>query len=161
MKKIVILGALWLASTSAFSDTGIGVSFQSNDGRILVPYDVSESFRIEPSFRYYSVDNSDSYDYENYELGLGLFHRKETIPNMSFLLGARVGYINSTQGYGDSSEISYDGYFLAPALGLEYFVGDKFSVGGEISLRYESIDSESYDSTSTYTDSAFIARFYF
>lgn len=170
MNRSMLFGAIFAISTAAFSDVGIGVSFQSDDSNVYIPYDISESIRIEPSIRYYKFKAENNSDTESFELGIGLFHKKETMNNLNLLLGARVGYIDFNRSYTGSSETSGNGYFIAPTLGLEYFIGDKFSIGGEVSLRYENATQDtadffdgkqSIDTSSIDTDTSLSARFYF
>ena len=158
MKKLILLVSVCILSVSALSDTGIGVSFQGNDGRVYIPHDLSDSLRIEPSIRYYKMKFSNNLDVENYEIGIGLFYKKETIKNMRILIGARAGYIDLDQTALNAS--SGDGYFIAPALGFEYFIGEKFSIGGEVALNYRKTTQDTFNSF-TGTDTSLSARFYF
>lgn len=175
MKKFFVIGALACLPLFSMADTGIGVSVQSDDGRIYIPHDISDTVRIEPSFRYYKTDIDNNVEAENYEVAVGLFYKRETFENMNLLLGARVGYIDFEQDYDDSNfnaaDISGDGYVIAPTLGFEYFFHEKFSVGGEVALRFEELErdstnpftgeKDSSDQSTTETDTSLNVRFYF
>lgn len=174
MKKHIALACLTVISSGALASTGIGVSAQIDDIWVYVPIDLTESFRIEPLVRYYKKeDQSDSEDYtEISEFGVGLFVQSEVVENFNFLYGVRVAYSASKYTYKSQffdSGTDQDGYLIAPTIGFEYFLADKISLGGDVSLVYTDLDGKDTDSgesidvseKTTSTDTSLIVRFYF
>ncbi|WNO09179.1 hypothetical protein [Teredinibacter sp. KSP-S5-2] len=173
--KAIAFSAVCLSST-AFAGAGVGMSATSDDVTIYVPIDAGKHFRIEPLFRYGYSETETDYNTEfvandkiestNYELGVGLFGRASVVSNVSGYYGARLSYISREL---ESSSVKYDtsGYRIAPTLGFEYFLTEKFSVGGEAEWYYQSTETDNnenettQDSSQTGTETRIIARFRF
>lgn len=173
MKKLIIPFLFVISPLFASSNIGLGVSLDSNNNTIYMPYDLSETIRIEPSLSYNKSSNNTS-DTINLEVALGLFGKQEVIQNINTLIGLRVGYIRSETDYSlgaVNSQADGNGYSIAPTLGFEYYLSENFSVGAEASIRYvkseveikdsSSTQTNSYDTSSTQTLTSASLRFYF
>ena len=177
MKSRIALALTLAMSSSAFADVGIGVSIQSEDSRVYVPIDITESFRIEPLVRYYKNEESEGdseYKTKYSEIGAGFFGKSGLTENLDFLYGVRVAYTKEKRVYQYANfdrdlDLELDGYAIAPTIGFEYFVMEKFSIGGEVALAYTKMDGEEDDSgdkidvddKTTETDTSLNVRFYF
>lgn len=83
-------------------------------------------------------------------VGTGIFFA-QTRDRVRFHYGARVGYAR-TSNDGDSATVTgsrtssstsstkLTGYFVGPAIGGEFFLADRFSLGAELEVRYTSLD---------------------
>ena len=163
---IVILAA----SGAVAATVGVGVSVRSGDTSIYIPVDINNSIRIEPFVRArkssgdyehrvgsyaYSSDYEDSYRY----YGVGIFGKSSINENSNTYYGARIAYTtgkheyNSESSNGDyySGESDLSGYGIAPTLGFEYYITEKFSIGAEAEWYYEKFDSDT-KSTSSFGD---------
>ncbi len=158
--RILIVTSLSLATFGvAAGELGVGISVRDDDSAIYLPYRVSEKILVEVSFAYTdretdsSVSNS---DFENYELGFGVFGLKNLKERLSLYYGARVSYVeseltNSSSPVSNSASPFFalrtvsnnesDGYKIAPTLGVSYSFTDSFSVAGEAAWFYEDVDS--------------------
>jgi len=153
---------------------------------IFVPISISSNFRIEPAigFIQLSSDRDREPEYrskstsKSFHIGIGFF---PVIPKEKYSLyyGTRLGFIktSSSSEYSYSwgshdSEESTSGFFVAPAIGGEYFLSDHFSLGGEAQVRYTSLSGEETEtnnerevtdlsSSSTSTRALIFIRFYF
>lgn len=159
MRKFYVAIGMALCSSSALAaDFGIGISARSDDGFLYVPIDVSKTFRIEPTVRYGTSELSivedgveDRQDTETWEIGVGLFGKKQITDAAHIYYGARFAYVDTesttTQplAFGDviHSESTQDGYRIGPTLGFEYLFGGHFSVGGEASYTFLDLEGES------------------
>ena len=174
MYKRIISFALLALPLASTAEIGIGASFDADDSRIYLPYEFSETIRIEPSLRYYKYENDSNIDSDNLEVAVGVFNKRQVAPNMNFLLGLRVGYIDYERSYNgnySNDSLDGDGYLIAPTLGFEYFISDKFSIGAEVALRYEELEEDAVDSftdekysndiSKTETDTSINVKFYF
>ncbi|MBC8214013.1 MAG: outer membrane beta-barrel protein [Candidatus Marinimicrobia bacterium] len=189
MKKVVTMFmVLGLFASISFAQqqgrNGLGFEFHTFPSAFLVeeggamgvyfPIETANGLLIEPSFSYYSSSSKTDYDdssYENYKststvwaLVVGVFKLFEK-EKVRFYAGIRVGKSWSTYevtGYDDDDD---DSFMLAPAVGVEYFISNNFSFGGE--GMYSMISSEEkedeYIRTTKLTTliPKFIVRFYF
>jgi hypothetical protein len=125
-----------------------GGSFNS---AIMVPIEMSSSFRLEPEVGFSSAtDEQSSGSFTSKEsttswrIGVGLLGMKKYSP-FTLYYGARVGYITLTLTDEDDSgtdELSSSGFYVAPALGGEHYFSDHFSLGGEAQIIYASVSTE-------------------
>ena len=188
MKKMVtMLMVLGLFSSISLAQQqikfGLGFEFhmfpsaflmeQGSPLGVYVPIETS-GFLIEPALSYYSItsnrdwDESDYDDYEsistNWSLVVGAFKLFEK-EKLRFYAGARIGKSWSTYEETDSDDEESDATVLAPTVGVEYFISDNFSFGGE--GMYSMISSENEEDEYTRTTKlttlipTFIVRFYF
>lgn len=172
MNKKIAFAFSILLSANVLADVGIGVSVQSDDSRVYVPIEISDSLRLEPTIRYLKndQDNGDwEYSSESVEVGCGLFFTNSIGENINFLYGARAAYVVRKYESGASYEEDLDGYMLAPTLGLEYFITERISIGADVAISYTDIDGKLNDNgnkedasvTFTETDTSLGIRFYF
>lgn len=146
---IVILAA----SGAVAATVGVGVSVRSGDTSIYVPVDTGNSIRIEPFVRAYKSSSNTRYssfssDYEDSYIyyGVGIFGKSSINDNSNTYYGARIAYTASeyessdSDGYSSKSDLS--GYEIAPTLGLEYYITEKFSVGAEAEWYYAKLDGD-------------------
>jgi hypothetical protein len=159
MKKMCVAAALALCSGSTLAaDFGLGISARSDDGFVYLPINISKTFRIEPSVRYVSNEQTftqsfgeDTQETDQWELGVGVFGLRQVTDAAHVYFGARVAYVDvqsssvdeSSFGLPIYSETDQDGYRIGPAVGFEYLFGQHFSVGGEASYTFLDIEGES------------------
>lgn len=166
--KKTIMIALLCIPLYTFGNIGIGLStfnydsgnyYENNysSSEILIPIQISNSFRLEPSLRYSAYKTTDEITVEEYEyeyksevidIALGIFYTSQIKKKFTFYIGPRIGYISynasRTYTYAYDNDIYSDeypssGYTFSPSLGLEYEFFDNFRIGGELSVRYEKI----------------------
>jgi hypothetical protein len=168
-----LLLSTFVISTSQATTTGVGVSVQEDGGTIYIPIDLYDWLRIEPTFGFLRSEDNDFYTVSNspgtsesttteFDFGIGVFGRSTLRDQLQVYYGARLNY--SYYKYeAPFFEFKYYGYTIAPTLGLEYFIAERFSVGAEVAWFFEYLDDrDSGDyATSTGTDTRLIARFFF
>ena len=163
--RIVLVTLSTLLISSAFATKiGIGVSAQDDGGTIYVPVDISDKLRVEPAlFVYrsdYEADDGTENDLTTINLSIGLFGKTNPADDFIIYYGGRVGYLYEDWNSDDTTH----GIRIVPALGMEYYFTERFSLGGEIGWAFEYKDySATVDAerTSTGTLGRLIARFYF
>jgi hypothetical protein len=159
MRKLYVAAALAVCSGSAMAaDFGVGISARSDDGFLYVPIDITQSFRIEPSVRYLSSEQTfiqpsgeDTSETDQWELGVGVFGLKRVTDAAHIYYGARLAYVDVESTTVDEgsfgltlySESDQDGYRIGPTVGFEYLFGGHFSVGGEASYSFVDLEGES------------------
>lgn len=149
------------------AEVGIGVSAKSDDAWIYVPIDFESKYRLEPSLRYAkdkfslsqpasqtSSGSTTNQEVESFELGLGGFRIVGVGDNAQLSFGVRIAYVDSksevssitTFPFGaifeSSSEVSQEGFRIAPSIGFEYLIGEHFSIGGEASYSFLDVDGD-------------------
>jgi opacity protein-like surface antigen len=157
MRNLVVAVSLALSASSALAaDFGIGVSVKSEDGAIYVPVQFAEKFRLEPSVRYGSSEDTSKYssatvttDSRTWELGLGAFGLTKVSEAARIYYGARVSYFDGkttsrtvTRTGSGGYETTLDGFGFAPTLGVEFVFANHFSLGGEAAYVFQETDSE-------------------
>ncbi len=154
---------------------------------ILVPIDVGRSFRVEPEVGVNRVASSQTYSLSSPEarftytllnFGAGAFARA-THDRATAYYGGRFNYLH----YSRTSEVNtspvaaepnFPGWLVAPTVGGEYFLGDQFSLGAEVQVRFiwwsndtsvtlpgGGTATDKFSGTSIATRAAVTARFYF
>jgi hypothetical protein len=143
------------------SRIGLGAGVSYSGDYILVPFDISEHLLVEPYFGY-DRDDSDTYVVQGLDLGVGVLGRIEVWHELKSYYGVRLEYVYyKSESKIGSSETIRKKYFILPTLGLEYPLGEHFSVGAEISWYLAYTDRGGNDGTQTGTQSMFVARYYF
>lgn len=180
MKRLLLflLALLFAGSTASAQDSnnvGLGVSLSSSsiisgiEGGIesilspvsfYVPISLS-GFRIEPEVGLFRTDESDdtgSYTQTVLQIGTGIFLTRQHEQTL-YYFGGRVGallsssdYEFSGEGYSGASERSRTDLYVAPALGAEYLLSDRFSLGGEAQLMYYLVGNQEVDGDSEDAD---------
>lgn len=198
MRTFILLAALVLATPAALAQRDAGTRFglgvrigaSSNsvtnvvsnldisgfsDVTFLVPVDINGVVRIEPELGIarisYSFDNIDSETSgTQYTAGLGVF---ALMPqgDVTMTFGARAGMTSYTESLDtdtDDSEQSVRRISVGPAVGAEYYLSDRFSIGAEVGLDYQVysfdgdfIDSDELDITGFTTRTSALLRFFF
>lgn len=161
MKKLLAIAALASVASVNAAEFGVGVNVGADNNRIYAPINLSENIRLEPYFSTYKANSDDDYNYRSSQLGIGLFKIEKISNQTSVYWGARTAYIDGHDSDGDD----FDGYSVAPVLGFEYFPVKNFSVGGDVALEYNHIDSGSsgyaFDTNSSSTKTSVGVKFYF
>ncbi|PSQ79404.1 MAG: hypothetical protein BRD37_00170 [Bacteroidetes bacterium QH_8_67_23] len=157
---------------------------------LLIPIDVSETFRIEPVLGYSRLTTSSSSegpgDYEektsttltSLRIGVGAFAKAPRGNDTNLSFGGRVGYNRASRNTDDGDDDDDDeeestnasGFFIGPTVGGSYFFSDFFSIGGEVEARYANIGTSekeignftvSEDVTTITLRPSLVVRFYF
>lgn len=162
MKHILsIIGATLFTTDVLAQQISAGVSVQG--GRtFFTSVDLSETLRIEPSIYYSkeksSGDNPNKYEY--IELLTGLFKLKNYSEKSKLFYGARVGY-SAYHHRNYSGDEHFEGYKIAPTMGLEYLLVEDITLSGEVSFNYSNENGNAETKESTYTDTELSVRYYF
>jgi hypothetical protein len=164
---IVDLQKLFEMSTSG----GVGAN-----ASITVPIITAPGFRIEPEVGYFSASSSADITGTTAEetatswtIGVGIFPQT-VFSDFTLYYGGRVGYLTQklTQEFGTSKdEETTSGFFIAPAIGGEYYFSDHFSIGAEALIVFATLTNEEdgrdydVDLTLFQTRALIFFRFYF
>jgi hypothetical protein len=191
-KKVLAGVAVTLSLSAApplasAAEVGLGVTMLGSEGGygVFLPIRLSK-ITIEPEFYVYRSEADQAYplnpandrtsDYENMNIGTGVYLRRQLAPSTEYYLGGRVGYTKykSTYSYpntpSSSTASKEDGYYLGPVIGAEYFFNKNFSLGLEAAFIYSSVsqdyasspaNSYTQDRTSWTTDTRAKLRVYF
>lgn len=141
--------------------------------RISIPVRIQNALMLEPETGFYYHDEKEWKERESGTMfGLGLSYAAVR-GRMVFYPGIRtgLGLNRRTSDVGGSNETTstYSTFLLGPALGVEYFLADRLSLGGELGLKYakttlarEPDTSDNGDSdVFWFTDTGVRLRFYF
>lgn len=147
--------------------------------KLVITINPTKNFRLEPEFGFkYGSEDKGKLKRTSIAFGLGAFGMVQR-NKVNIYGGLRYEYgliSREEKGYSSSSSnnnISTNNYtrvIVGPALGGEYFFVDNFSIGGEISLLYTSLNktidpkpSGYEDNNSSYfsTNTGLFCRFYF
>lgn len=142
------LTALTVSDAHA-TDIGLAVSIGGDDSAIAIPIR-TQGYLIQPEVSYGFFEETDEErvnESEMWSLGVFGYKRVGVDEKLEALFGLGLGY--TAQDYDDrygsySYEGSYDGYFIAPAIGLSYNLSDNISFAIEARYRYESFDQETH-----------------
>lgn len=156
---------------------GFGVII-GRGSKIFFPILITPKLRLEPEISY----NENEYKKDDYEseyialsVGMGVLSLVQTEKTTTYY-GFRFGYTSTSNinehnlpTWEGTSEITQDGYYLAPVIGAEYLFAKRFSVGPEISINYTSTNGkETRDDSNNNTSSGslllnagVLLRFYF
>lgn len=139
--------------------------------KVLLTFNNNEgTFRFEPElgFVYTKHNISDDYDVSTtgIQFGIGMFGMYQ-IQQTNIYYGGRLNYgrISQSSDYDwyDSEPISTLSF--GPAIGVEYYFSNHFSIGGEISIQLKTYKEDDYvdlfDETIINTNTGLILRFYF
>lgn len=170
MKKLLVALAALAFSTSAFAQAGgaggaqggqfgLGVSI-ADSIEILVPIKVAPNMRIEPTIAIATIDTDAGLDETNLTLGAGVFVQQRIAAPVEMYAGGRVrlGFVSVDDGTNDESGTDFD---VAGAVGAEYYLVPKFSIGLEANLGFFSLSDVSGDASGFYTRGLGLLRMYF
>ncbi len=182
---MMVFSFLTVGQTQPASGWGIGVAiidmqqifeYGSSDGNaynssIVVPIILSEGFRLEPEVGFYrgkSTQELSGDKIENtatqYRFGVGIFPQS-ILESSTLYYGARVGYLSlnlredeTFGGTTTTDEATASGFFVAPAVGGEYYFSNSFCVGAEAQVLYASLSTDIKDSSVEIKDSLISTR---
>ncbi len=139
--------------------------------KVLFTFNTSEDrFRIEPEigFVYFTQKYWDDFNISvtGIQLGVGMFGMYQ-IEKTNIYYGGRFNYgriKESSDAEWFESE-TYSVFSVGPALGVEYYFSNHFSIGGEISIKYKTFSEDDYvdffDEQVISTNTGLMLRFYF
>jgi hypothetical protein len=169
------LAATLLALTAAAAGTpalaaeegpkfGLGIAILPLTGaptvEVYVPIALAPTWRIEPSLGIRTDDQpAGGVDTRDITLGVGFFYIKKLAPPLDLQLGGRLK-LNFAHTSGVTSQSGTD-VILAGAVGGEYYLIPKFSLGLEGNLGYYSNSAASGDNAGWFTAGLAFLRFYF
>jgi len=132
---------------------------------ILATFNLSDSFRLEPIFGFWVVTEgatastllgtvAGSQGGYGVQAGLGAFYMMRPLKQMALYGGGRVGMIFSGASATVNAakvDVSESSFYVAPALGFEWWIVRAFSIGGELQvpLRWYSDPTIKTGATST------------
>lgn len=166
MRNVVAVSVMVLCAPGAFAaDVGLGIGAQSNQASIFLPIDWASGYRVEPGIRFsktvstteepFTASRSGSsfrQESQSFEIGMGAFRLFGLTESGKISVGLRLSWVDSKSDIKSEStsttgpfsayrsETSSDGYRIAPTIGLEYLLGDHFSIGGEVSYFFLDLD---------------------
>ena len=100
---------------------GVGFSFATTSPVIKVLVDISDTFRIEPELKINYSNNNDRF---NFGIGSGFYILEKFSDKTQVYAGGKVQL-------GDFTPLNSD-VVISGIAGLEYFLADELSLGGEI-----------------------------
>jgi hypothetical protein len=200
MRFILVL-VFGVITTSAAADVGIGVSAKTDSTTVYIPITIGR-FMVEPYVRAtdreseslattgttFTLRTASASELEANDIGVGVFRVVPLAERMSLYYGGRLARIdqeaksfsavgvNTVPAVGQPSETSsVEGHSMIPALGFQYNVVERFSIGAEISVNRSDVEvstvsrsqsgaitsTASSDVTTTDTRADVIFRFFF
>jgi len=155
----------------------LGVGITVPDIGVLLPINVGRHVRLEPLLDFFTARadfpvSSDTAWESSTQIGLGLFMTTAPQEQFTVYFGPRIGYLHgSTKVNGPSGQTSTtsSGWFVAGALGGEYSVVSRFSVGGELKIQFDHTSASangtasigpSLVARSLFSSGALVVRFY-
>jgi hypothetical protein len=171
-KLAVALAALALSLPAAAQDRaaqdraaergrfGLGVSIVPIAGtptvELYLPIAVSRELRLEPSL---GIDTGD--DTSNVTTGLGVFVLSRLAPAVDMYVGGRVKLNFASVDVPGGGDESGTDFLLAGALGGEYYLAPRFSLGLEGDLGFHADSDASGDDSGLFTTGLAFLRLYF
>ncbi len=160
---IVLIIALFLpASGFAAPQFGLGISITdtgSESSRLLhCPVKINPNLRLEGSLGLYTYEreNSEIGDVDWIALKFGAYIVQNVYEKTDIYYGGKLIYKEN-----DTNGLNEDGYGIAPTFGVEYYLTNHISVGGEAEVYFMLIDNNSGDAKEYGTESRLILRYYF
>lgn len=141
---------------------GAGVFFEATEsavdgagGNVTVTVPILlPSVRLEPQLGYRQVTRSETGEDDEtdtiFEIGGGAFKTLRTYESGDIYAGGRIGLIQRSQSSGNTT-LSETGFFIGPAFGGEYNLGEHFSLGAEAGLFYRGIPTPTEEDLSVST----------
>jgi hypothetical protein len=158
---------------------------------ILFPIQITDWLRIEPEIAAFRHRHEEpiNYSVNGVEVGVGIFPQVVR-ENLRIYYGARIGAIRGKERQTDTtptrigditatSTQTRHGFYLAPAVGGEYLLSNRFGLGAEVQYRYTSVkgdavssltggppgmsvsETEKFDTSVSGTRVMLVTRFYF
>lgn len=151
MRAIVLGCVSLLAASAAQADVGIGASIRSDDAAVYVPV-MAEKLMVEPYVSYSREKDDIGPDSETTTIGVGVFGVAAPADNFSIYFGGRLARLNDevvtpltdfiTGVSVGVTRSETEGYAIAPTLGFQYHVIERFTVGAEVGVEYSDVDLE-------------------
>lgn len=155
----------------------VGVGITVPDIGVLVPINVSPHLRLEPFVDFFAgrVDFPVTLDTaweSSTQIGLGLFSVATPEDRLAVYFGPRIGYLHGStkvNGSAGQSSTTSNGWFLAGAIGGEYSMLSRFSLGAEAKVQFDHTSASSRGSgnigpslfaRSWFSSGALVVRFY-
>lgn len=158
----------------------VGVGITVPDIGLSFPINAASHFRIEPFVDFFAARadfpvTSDTSWESSTQIGVGLFLMTTSQERLAVYFGPRIGYLHgSTRVNGSSvpagqASTTSKGWFAAGAIGGEYSVVSRFSVGAEAKVQFNHTSSTSSGTAnigpslfarSLFTSGAVVVRFY-
>ena len=169
--------ALPLAAQNHPAARRVGVGITVPDFGVLLPINVGPHLRLEPFVDFFAgrVDfpvTSDTAWQSSTEIGLGLLYVAAPQERLAVYFGPRLGYLHgSTKVSGSVGQTSTTskGWFVAGAIGGEYSMVPRFSMGAEAKVQFNHTSASSNGSLdigpslfarSWFSSGALVVRFY-
>ena len=158
---VTLATTVFISSPSFSEELTFGLGAGVDDGlKIYLPINI-EQLLIEPTLFIASRNNETKDDVSEskdnvdvIELGVGVFKNEQTILNTHIYYGSRLGYIEVKRKeafLNSTSSSKQKGYFIAPTIGIEYFLTNKFSVGLDVAFTYSRVDGKEADAFGSFT----------
>ena len=155
----------------------VGVGITVPNVGVLVPINIGLHLRLEPFVDFFATRadypvTSDTAWQSSTEIGVGLFWVTARQERLALYFGPRIGYLHgSTKVNGSVGQTSTTskGWFGAGAIGAEYSMVSRFSIGGEAKVQFNHTSSSSNGSLSVapslfarswFSSGALVVRFY-
>jgi hypothetical protein len=169
-KKLALaLAALALATPALAQDAarpqfGIGIAIVPLDSpgqtiEVYAPINVAPQLRLEPSLGISTSDGPGN-DTSNFTLGLGAFYVSRLAAQLDMYAGGRLKLNFASVDAGTTDDSGTD-ISLAGALGGEYYLVPRFSLGLEGQLGFFSNSDVSGDDSGLFTTGLAFLRLYF
>lgn len=178
----VLCALVTLASPLAAQDhqaaRKVGVGITVPDVGVMLPINVSRHLRVEPFVDFFAARadfpaTSDTVWQSSTEIGVGLFSVATPEDRFAVYFGPRIGYLHgSTKVNGSAGQdaTTSKGWFVAGAIGAEYSMVPRFSIGGEAKIQFNHASSSSSNGSlgigpslfarSSFSSGALVVRFY-
>ena len=156
--RLAVLVICALLAASARADVGIGVSAKSDNATIYIPITVGR-FMIEPFVR--ATDRDDETisappstsrslsEVQASEIGVGVFRTVPLVDRVNMYFGARLASLDeesmttSTSGIVVQSQTANaEGESIGAALGFQYSIMERLTIGAEIRLERTETEAE-------------------
>ena len=114
--------------------------------KLIITINPTQNFRIEPEFGFkFGINEQTKYKSSTINFGVGAFGQiQRSKLNIYGGLRFEYGFISEENNYNLMSQTKETDklvrFMVGPALGGEYFLGENFSIGGELSILYVTIN---------------------
>lgn len=149
-------------SIDPFADTTFpGALAAGGTVQIYLPMQISPQLRVEPSLGIFTSDGpAGDADYSNLTLGVGVFLTNRVAPAVDVHMGGRLKLNFASVDFGPVDDSGTD-LALAAAIGGEYYLAPKFSLGLEGQLGLYQNSDVSGDASGFFTTGLGFLRVYF
>ncbi|HEY6926799.1 MAG TPA: hypothetical protein VI653_25160 [Steroidobacteraceae bacterium] len=155
----------------------VGIGITVPDVGVLLPINIGRHLRLEPFVDFFAARadfpvTADTSWESSTQIGLGLFSVAAPQEQLAVYFGPRIGYLHGStkvSGSGGQTSTTSKGWFVAAALGGEYRLVSRFSLGAEAKVQFNHTSSSSSGSLnigpslfarSVFSSGALVVRFY-